>query len=84
MRPRISTPKNDASIAKAVKLSQPSSGPCIGPARRDGSLQLVPNWKAMTMPDATPRPKAMPKMRSQKENSRSYTGAFRISAHAWR
>jgi len=39
--------------------------------RRDSSLQLVPNWNAITIPDTTPRPNAMPKMRSQKVNSLS-------------
>lgn len=39
------------------------------PERRDSSLQLVPNWNAITIPDTTPRPKATAKMRSQKSNS---------------
>ena len=28
------------------------------PANRENSLQLVPNWYAMTMPDTTPIPNA--------------------------
>ena len=40
----------------------------MGPERRDSSLQLEPNWNAMTMPDTTPSPKATAKMRSQKSN----------------
>ena len=69
MRPKISTPKNEASSAKAVKLSYASSGPWMAPDRRDSSLQLEPNWNAMTIPDTTPSPNATPKTFSQKSNS---------------
>ena len=48
--------KNDASSANAVKLSYASSPPWIAPVRRDISLQFVPNWKAMTIPETTPSP----------------------------
>ena len=59
--------------AKAVKLSYASSGPSIGPVRRDSSLQFEPNWNAITIPDTTPSPNATAKIFSQNTNSRAYT-----------
>jgi hypothetical protein len=50
------TPKKLASSMKAVKVSYIRSGPWIGPDILDGTLQLVPNWNAMTIPDTTPSP----------------------------
>ncbi len=32
----------------------------MGPDILDSTLQLVPNWKAMTIPDTTPIPNATP------------------------
>ena len=40
----------------------------------ENALQLVPNWKAMTMPDTTPMPKASANTLVQKVESRSHTG----------
>ena len=36
---------------------------------RARTFQFVPNWKAITIPDTTPSPKAMPKIFSQKSNT---------------
>ena len=38
--------------------------------RCDSTLQLVPNWNAMTMPVTTPMPKETAKTFSQKSNTR--------------
>ena len=35
------------------------------PAMSENRLQLVPNWNGITMPDTTPMPKEMAKIRSQ-------------------
>jgi hypothetical protein len=40
----------------------------------DSTLQFVPNWKAITIPDTTPRPKAMPNILSQKSKRTRYAG----------
>src|SRR4051812_17489656 len=45
------TPKNVASSMNAVKVSYIRSGPWIGPDILASSLQLVPNWNAITIPD---------------------------------
>jgi len=36
---------------------------------RAKTSQLVPNWKAMTMPETTPMPNVTPKIFSQKSNT---------------
>ena len=36
---------------------------------RDRTFQFVPNWNAITIPDTTPRPKAMPNIFSQNSNT---------------
>jgi hypothetical protein len=59
------TPKKLASSMKAQKVSYIRSGPWIGPVIFDSTLQLVPNWKAMTIPDTTPIPNATPNIFSQ-------------------
>src|SRR5246500_4570263 len=68
------TPKKLASSMNAVKVSYDSSGPWIGPDSFDSTLQFVPNSKAITTPDTTPRPKATPKILSQNSKSAWYTG----------
>ena len=40
---------------------------------RASTLQFVPNWNAMTMPETTPSPKATPKILSQNSKTRRYT-----------
>ena len=64
------TPKNVASSMKAVKASYPSSGPWIDPVRSASTPQLVPNWKAMTIPVTTPMPNDTAKTLSQKSKMR--------------
>ena len=64
------TPKKVASSIKAVNASYPKSGPWIGPVCSDSTLQLVPNWKAMTMPLTTPMPKESANTLSQKSKTR--------------
>ena len=64
------TPKNVASSMKAVKVSYPSSGPWIDPVRSASTPQLVPNWKAMTIPVTTPMPNDTAKTLSQKSKMR--------------
>jgi hypothetical protein len=59
------TPKKLASSMKAVKVSYIRSGPWIGPDTLERTLQLVPNWNAMTIPDTTPKPNATPNIFSQ-------------------
>jgi len=54
---------------KAVKVSYIRSGPWIGPAILDSTLQFVPNWNAITIPDTTPRPNATPNIFSQNSKS---------------
>jgi len=41
----------------------------MGPVRNDSSLQFVPNWKAITIPVTTPKPKATANILSQKSKS---------------
>jgi hypothetical protein len=65
LRPKMRTPKKPASSMKAQKVSYIRSGPWIGPVIFDSTLQLVPNWKAMTIPDTTPIPNATPNIFSQ-------------------
>ena len=48
-----------------MKVSYIRSGPWIGPDILDSTLQFVPNWNAITMPDTTPNPNATPKILSQ-------------------
>ena len=55
---------------KAVKASYPSSGPWIDPVRSASTPQLVPNWKAMTIPVTTPMPNDTAKTLSQKSKTR--------------
>src|SRR5205814_468020 len=43
----------------------PCPGRGSGPDIRHNTLQFVPNWNAMTIPETTPSPKAMPKIFSQ-------------------
>ena len=64
------TPKKVASSMKAVKASYPSSGPWIDPVRSASTPQLVPNWKAMTIPVTTPMPNDTAKTLSQKSKTR--------------
>jgi hypothetical protein len=59
------TPKKLASSMKAQKVSNIRSGPWIGPDILDSTLQLVPNWNAITIPDTTPNPNATPNIFSQ-------------------
>jgi len=59
------TPKNEASSMKAVNVSYIRSGPWIGPDILESTLQLVPNWNAITIPDTTPNPNATPNIFSQ-------------------
>jgi len=66
LRPKMRTPKKLASSMKAVKVSYIRRGPWIGPDILDSSLQLVPNWNAITIPDTTPNPNAKPNILSQK------------------
>ncbi len=60
------TPKKLASSMKAQKVSNIRSGPWIGPDILDSTLQLVPNWNAITIPDTTPSPNATPNIFNQK------------------
>src|SRR5215471_5290631 len=46
----------------------------MGPDIRASTLQLVPNWNAMTIPETTPSPNATPKILSQNSNSSLYAG----------
>src|ERR1700730_11432118 len=46
----------------------------MGPAIRACTLQFVPNWKPMTIPETTPSPNATPKILSQNSNTRRYVG----------
>ena len=69
-RPSSITPKNVASSMNAVNPSYPSSGPWIDPVFSAITLQLVPNWNAMTMPVTTPMPNDTAKTLSQKSNTR--------------
>src|SRR5215471_10229391 len=41
---------------------------------RASTLQFVPNWNAMTIPETTPSPNATPKILSQNSNTRRYAG----------
>src|SRR5260370_1790679 len=66
LRPKISTPKKLASSIKAVNVSYIRSGPWTGPDIFDNTLQFVPNWNAITIPDTTPNPNATPNIFSQK------------------
>src|ERR1700724_4421918 len=68
------TPKKLASNAKAVNVSYESSGPWIGPDILDSTLQFVPNWNAITTPDTTPRPNAIPNILSQNSKRTRYAG----------
>src|ERR1700692_389395 len=67
-------PKKPASSVKAVNVSWDNSGPWTGPDIFDSTLQFVPNWKAITTPDTTPRPNAMPNILSQNSKRTRYTG----------
>src|SRR6516165_4854543 len=67
-------PKKLASRKKAVKVSYERSGPWMGPDMRANTLQFVPNWKAMTIPETTPSPNATPKILSQNSKTRRYAG----------
>jgi hypothetical protein len=49
------------------------SGATIAAVASEYRLQLVPNWKGMTIPDTTPMPKETAKMRIQKVEMRRYT-----------
>src|SRR6516162_2832822 len=75
-------PKKLASRKKAVKVSYERSGPWIGPDMRASTLQFVPNWNAMTIPETTPSPNATPKILSQNSNTSLYAGrpVHRLSA----
>ena len=42
--PKSITPRKPASRKNAVSTSYASSGPVTPPAKRENSLQLVPNW----------------------------------------
>ena len=46
----------------------------MGPDIRASTLQFVPNWNAMTIPETTPSPKATPNIFSQNSKTRRYTG----------
>src|SRR5215472_1062712 len=63
-----------ASRKKAVKVSYERSGPWIGPDIRASTLQLVPNWNAITIPETTPSPNATPNIFSQNSNTNRYAG----------
>src|SRR6202171_1670022 len=74
LRPKMRTPKKLASSMKAVKVSYIRSGPWIGPDILDNTLQFVPNWNAITIPDTTPSPNATPNIFSQNSKITRYTG----------
>ncbi|GCC44964.1 hypothetical protein chiPu_0029061 [Chiloscyllium punctatum] len=65
-------PKKLASNMKAVNVSYDNSGPWIGPLILDSSLQFVPNWNPITMPDTTPIPNATPNILSQNSKRTRY------------
>src|SRR5437764_12112594 len=46
----------------------------MGPAIRACTLQFVPNWNPMTIPETTPSPNATPKILSQNSKTRRYVG----------
>src|SRR6266481_8387370 len=46
----------------------------MGPAIRACTLQFVPNWKPMTIPETTPSPNATPKILSQNSKTSRYAG----------
>jgi hypothetical protein len=46
----------------------------MGPVRSESTLQLVPNWNAITIPLTTPIANDSAKILSQKSNTRRYTG----------
>src|SRR5260370_39334955 len=70
LRPKMRTPKKLASSMKAQNVSYISSGPWIGPDILDSTLQLVPNWNAITIPETTPIPNATPNIFNQKSKIR--------------
>src|SRR5271155_4425990 len=45
----------------------------MGPDIRDSTLQFVPNWNAITIPETTPSPNAIPKTLSQNSKTCRYT-----------
>jgi len=53
----------------------------MGPDIRDSSLQLVPNWNAMTIPETTPSPNATPKIFSQNSKNQTIGGAPGCEVH---
>src|SRR5215831_8329941 len=54
----------------------------MGPDIRARTLQFVPNWNAITIPETTPSPNATPKILSQNSNTSRYAGrpVHRLSA----
>src|SRR6202051_1290700 len=46
----------------------------MGPDIRASSLQFVPNWNPITIPETTPSPNATPKILSQNSNTTRYAG----------
>src|SRR5271165_26296 len=46
----------------------------MGPDIRDSTLQFVPNWNAITMPETTPSPNATQKTLSQNSKTCRYAG----------
>src|SRR5271166_2416694 len=46
----------------------------MGPDIRDSTLQFVPNWNAITIPETTPSPNAIPKTLSQNSKTCRYAG----------
>src|SRR3984885_5916015 len=66
---RYSLPAEQKNPEEACLEGKARSGPCIGPDTRENSLQFVPSSKAITMPETTPSPKAMPKILSQNSNT---------------
>jgi len=70
LRPKSMMPRNPASRKNAVSPSYPSSGAVTLAVASANSLQLVPNWNGMTIPDTTPMPNDTAKIFTQKSDSR--------------
>src|SRR6266540_1414518 len=72
LRPNRRTPRKLASRKKAVRPSYAIKGPTTFAAVSEKRLQLVPNWNGMTIPETTPRPNEMAKIRVQNTEIRKY------------
>src|SRR5260370_22380073 len=74
LRPKMRTPKKLASSMKAVKVSYIKSGPWIGPDILHNTLQFLPNWNSIKIPDTAPSPNAPPNIFTQHSKIQRYTG----------